>query len=101
LIDQTVPAGKGFGEWFRQKFETADRRNLVPEGLKTINEAVHLSALERWNLPEVMHDVKDEKGKPSAYRPVNLEAVIRARKVPVVDAAGDLIAPSQVAWPVV
>jgi hypothetical protein len=100
LINQTVPAGKGIGEWFRRKFKDADRRNLLPAGLKTINEALHVSALERWKLPEVRCDVADENGKPQPYRPVTLEAVIRQRNVPVVDDRGEVIPRDQVPWPV-
>lgn len=99
LINQTAPDGKGFGEWFRQKFEDADRRNLVPEGLMTINEMLHVSALERWKLDSVLHDAKHDKDKPVAYRPSNLQAVITQRNVPVVDSNGDLILPELVPWP--
>ena len=99
LISQTVPKGGGFGEWFRSNFKDGDRRNLVPDGLKTINEALHVAALERWKLPAVLQDVSDENGKPKPYRPVNLEAVIQTRNVPVVDMNGESIPEHDVPWP--
>ncbi|MBI4970029.1 MAG: DUF2235 domain-containing protein [Rhodospirillales bacterium] len=79
LINQLVPEGDGFGEWFRQTFKDYDRRNLVPKGLTTVNEYLHISALQRWNLPAVLHDCpEDSDGKPQPYRPVNLAAVVNA-----------------------
>lgn len=99
LIKQTIPEGSGFGEWFRRTFKKLDRRNIVPAGLHTVNEMLHVSALQRWSLPEVLHDVKDEHGERHPYRPVNLEAVIRRKNVPVVDNEGELIPEDQVSWP--
>jgi uncharacterized protein (DUF2235 family) len=99
LIKQTIPEGSGFGEWFRRTFKDGDRRNIVPEGLKTVNEVLHVSALERWKLPAVRFDVADERGEPKPYRPVNLEAVIRAQNVPVVDNRGATIPRDRVVWP--
>lgn len=98
LINQTTPGGSGIGEWFRKKFKTWDRRNIVPNDLHTINEMLHVSALERWKLPGVLHDAKKGKGKKQPYCPVNLEAVIRTQKTPVVDWNGEPIK-ANVLWP--
>ena len=58
LINQVAPSSSGFWGWFRRKFKTLDRRNIVPQGIRTVNEAVHISAIERWNLDSVRHDWK-------------------------------------------
>ena len=79
LINQVVPSTSGFGDWFRGKFKTLDRRNVVSPGVRTVNEAVHISAIERWNLDTVHHDCKiRETCTPRPYRPVNLEAALHA-----------------------
>jgi hypothetical protein len=103
LINQTIPRGKGFGEWFRNTFPDFDRRNIPPDGLKSINEMLHVSALERWARP-VMHDCPEDKNCALRdYRPPNLEAVIRARResrsIPVVGWDGDVLADDKVPWP--
>lgn len=72
LIDQLIPKGSKFGDWFRDSFEPLDRRNIPPQGLQTINEAIHVSALERWG-KKVVHDSKPN----TAYRPSNLAIAIR------------------------
>ena len=79
LVNQVVPQSPGFWGWFRRKFKTLDRRNIVPPGNRTINEAIHISAIERWNLDTVCHDCKTrETCTPHPYRPVNLEAALLA-----------------------
>lgn len=99
LIRQTVPEGRGFGEWCRKTFKDLDRRNVVPDGTQPINEMLHISALERWRLPEVLHDVQEGETKKQPYRPVNLEAVIRKRNIQVVDSGGEIISQDAVPWP--
>lgn len=103
LINQTVPKGKGFGEWFRTKFPALDRRNLPPENVETMNEMLHVCALERWTQP-VMHDCPEEgDAKPGDYRPPTLEAVIRARddghSIPVIGWDGEVMPEKSVPWP--
>lgn len=98
LIGQCVPEGSGPGDRFRERFPKYDRRNIPPHGLKPINEAIHVSALERWGQP-VVHD-----GKPNtSYEPENLAAAIRhARQggdMPVVGWDGERIAADRVPWP--
>lgn len=100
LIDQKVPEGSGFGEWFRRKFERWDRRNIPPDDLRTIHESVHVSALERWKLEAVQHDAPEIGGEPQRYRPTNLAAAIRARETPVVDWNGEALALQPDLWPV-
>ena len=103
LINQTIPRGKGFGEWFRTKFPALDRRNIPPDGLKTINEMLHVAALERWTQAEMNDCPEDKDCTLSDYRPPNLEAVIRARQdghvIPVVGWDGDILPASAVPWP--
>jgi len=106
LINGCVPDGSGFGEWFRRSFPGHDRRNIPPDGLQTVNESLHVSVLERWNLKEVLHDCKDDKDTRKApYRPETLRAVIAAhhagRSLPVVGWDGQVMNPSDVArvWP--
>ena len=103
LINQTIPKGRGFGEWFRTKFPALDRRNIPPEGLETVNEMLHVAALERWTR-RVMHDCPEDKdGEPCDYRPPTLEAVIRARQdgraIPVVGWDGEVMAEVAAPWP--
>lgn len=104
LIDQIVPRGEGFGEWFRTTFPALDRRNIPPDGLQTINETLHVSCLERWAEP-VMHDSPEEgDGERTDYRPPNLAAVIRARHdgrpVPaVVGWDGEVMDEGAAPWP--
>lgn len=91
VINGTIPGGSGFGEWFRRTFPKLDRRNIPPAGLKTINEALHISLLERWKQSAVPQDCKEgeEACQPQPYRPVNLAAVIKAhhagQSMPVID----------------
>lgn len=99
LIQQTIPKGSGFGEWFRTRFESWDRRSIVPKGLKTINEMLHVSALERWKLPSVAHDAAGNSGdKQQPYRPVNLAAVVEKKNIPVVGWDGERLQ-EDVSWP--
>ncbi len=99
LINQTLPAGSGFGEWFRTTCKQYDRRNIIPSDTLTVNEALHISALERWKLPAVAHDCPEDSIKKTPYRPVNLAAVIQARNGTVVDWDGEPIPLEQVPWP--
>ena len=79
LINQVVPPSSGFWGWFRKKFKSLDRRNIAPPRNRTVNESVHISAIERWNLHVVRHDCKTrDTCTPRPYRPVNLEAVLHA-----------------------
>lgn len=104
IIAHCVPDGGGFGEWFRRSFPKYDRRNVPPDGLRTVNESLHVSLLERWRLPEVLHDCRDGSGNClRRYRPVNLAAVIEAHhagrcSVPVVGWDGEELAGPEV-WP--
>lgn len=104
LIRQVVPEGKGLGEWFRTKFPALDRRNIPPEGLATVNEMLHVSALERWTRP-VLHDCPEDKDEePRDYRPPTLEALVRARQdgrvsISVVGWDGEVMAEGAVPWP--
>jgi uncharacterized protein (DUF2235 family) len=104
LINGCVPDGGGFGEWFRRTFPSHDRRNIPPDGLKTVNESLHVSVLERWNQKEVLHDCKDDKDtRKSSYRPETLGAVIAAHRagqsIPVIGWDGELLDPAAVPWP--
>ncbi|HEX6995268.1 MAG TPA: DUF2235 domain-containing protein [Gammaproteobacteria bacterium] len=99
LINQTLPDGRGLGEWFRETFEKFDRRNLMPEGMRTVNEMLHISALDRWALKAVLHDASKPTDKQRLYRPPNLEAVIRARNIAVVGRDGERLPADIVPWP--
>ena len=98
LIQQCVPKGSSFGDWFRDTFPNLDRRNIVPDGFVTVNEKIHISVLlERLN-KRVVHD-----GKPGTqYRPDNLAAAIRCCRagghIPVVGRNGEEIPRDQVDW---
>ena len=104
LIKQVIPPGKGLGEWCRQTFRKFDRRSILPPGLKTVNEMLHVSVLERWRVPVVSDCPEDKDCKPADYRPVNLVAALRERQqgaidLPVVAWDGDVLAAGQVSWP--
>lgn len=106
IINGCIPDGGGFGEWFRRKFPKYDRRNIPPDNLKTVNERLHVSVLERWNQDEVLHDCKDDKDTCKVpYRPVTLGAVIAAHHagqgMPVVGWDGQVMNPPDAAevWP--
>ena len=104
LIKQVIPKGKGFGEWYRETFKKFDRRSILPEGLKTLNEMLHVSALERWRVPVVCDCPEDKQCKPSDYRPVNLAEAIRKQldgsiTLPVVGWDGNVLADNQAPWP--
>ena len=66
-------------------------------GVETVNEMLHVSALERWD-KEVVHD-----GKKQRYRPSNLEAAIRdhaaGKKLPVAGWDGEIIPDANCPWP--
>ena len=81
----TPPTGKVDG-LIRNLFKTANsRRNLPEKNDETINEYLHISALERWHLEEVAHDLAEDKDAPlQPYRPPNLAAAIEhARTTPI------------------
>jgi hypothetical protein len=106
IINACIPDGGGLGEWFRRSFPSHDRRNIPPDGLKTVNERLHVSVLERWNQKEVLHDCKDDKDtRKVPYRPVTLGAVIAAhhagQSLPVVGWDGEIMNPADAAavWP--
>ncbi len=99
LIKQTIPEGFDVGDWFREKFPSADRRNIIPDNTETIHEALHVSALERWKASEVLHDCNEDSRKKQPYRPINLRAVIQAKNIDVVDWDGNIIPKDEVQWP--
>ena len=106
LIQQVIPAGKGLCGWFRNSFKKFSRRSIQIDGLKTINEMLHVSTLERWQVPVVNDYVEGRKVRTGDYRPINLISAIEAQKnvtitLPVVGWDGDLINPSDVSWPVI
>jgi uncharacterized protein (DUF2235 family) len=86
VINRVIPKGEGFGEWFRRTVPAFDRRNIPPDGLVTVNEMLHVSALDRWGLQGVPHDCKPEGAcAPQPYRPVNLAAALAGgARMPVV-----------------
>ena len=89
VINGHIPPGQGFGGWFRKTFPKFDRRNIPPNGLKTINEALHVSAIDRWKLDSVPHDCRDPNASTVVpYRPVNLAAALAqsrdAGRIPVI-----------------
>ena len=104
LIKQVIPEGKGIGEWFRKEFRKFDRRSILPEGLQTLNEMLHVSVLERWQVPVVCDCPEDKQCKPCDYRPVNLSAAIRAQldggiSLPVVNWDGNVMNANDVPFP--
>ncbi len=103
VINREIPETGGFGGWFRKTFRSFDRRNIPPDGLETVNEKLHVSALLRWGLDAAPHDCKAEGACEAApYRPVNLAAVIGARgerPMPVVGWDGGEMKAEDVPWP--
>ncbi|UAW99454.1 DUF2235 domain-containing protein [Halopseudomonas nanhaiensis] len=83
------------------------RRNQPRPGEQTVNERVHISALQRWQLEAVQHDAPEHKAIPPVpYRPPNLAEVIRQarlapgkRPVTIVGWDGEPIPAAQVYWP--
>lgn len=54
------------------------RRNLPKQNEHAINERLHISALQRWQLQQVQHDAPPHKDVTAkAYRPENLQALIK------------------------
>ncbi|MBE70671.1 MAG: hypothetical protein CMO07_08005 [Thalassospira sp.] len=80
LIEQIAPETRNFWDKLRIKCPNFDRRNIIPDGLETINEAIHVSALVRWNISTgVLHDNSHEGSLERVlYRPSNLNAVLKA-----------------------
>ncbi len=106
IINRCIPGGSGLGEWFRRSFPKYDRRNIPPKNLKTVNEALHVSVLERWKQKEVLHDCRDDNDtRKVPYRPATLGAVIAAhhggQSMPVVGWDGEILSPEEAAkvWP--
>ncbi|EGV27918.1 Protein of unknown function DUF2235 [Thiorhodococcus drewsii AZ1] len=103
IIDQVIPEGGRFGNWFRATFPAFARRNVPPSGFQTINERLHVSTLERWTKPVVTDCPKGRACAPTDYRPPNLEAVIRARRagkpISVVGWDGEVMEANAVPWP--
>src|SRR5690606_20399982 len=73
----TPPTGKVDG-LIRNLFKPENsRRNLPDSNEETVNEYLHISALQRWHLPQVQHDLAEDRDNPlQAYRPANLAAAI-------------------------
>ncbi|WP_285275066.1 DUF2235 domain-containing protein [Halopseudomonas bauzanensis] len=102
----TPPTGKLDG-LIRNNISLANsRRNSPNPGEETVNERLHISALQRWQLEHVQHDAPVDKDiDPTPYRPPNLTAVLKQARtqpsatIPVVDWNGELIPPEQVPWP--
>ncbi len=103
LIRQIIPGGKGLGEWFRKTFKSMDCRSILPEGLETINEMIHISALKRWRVPVVWDCPESRECPRRAYRPVNLKAVIGSPShesvIPVVGENGEFSTNGADVWP--
>lgn len=104
IINREIPSYGGFLAWFRQRFRSLDRRNIPPDNLRTVNEMLHVSVLQRWGLDGVPHDCKDPDHCESVpYRPVNLAEVVRAhhdsdRRPPVVGWNGEPMT-ADAPWP--
>ena len=102
----TPPTGK-LDSLIRDHVSLANsRRNSPKPGEETVNERLHISALQRWQLQHVQHDAPADKDiEPTPYRPPNLTAVIKQAQaqpsttIPVVGWDGELIPPEQVSWP--
>jgi hypothetical protein len=65
---------------------------------------LHVSLLDRWKHPAVLHDCKDVNDcREVPYRPVNLAAAIAAphagRSTPVAGWDGEPLDPAAVPWP--
>lgn len=103
LIKQIIPEGGGFGEWFRKTFKSMDCRNILPAGLETINEMLHISVLERWSVPVVWDCPERRECAERPYRPVNLMAVVQGmlgnRTIPVVGRDGEIVTDTANVWP--
>lgn len=103
----TPPTGR-FDGLIRNRMKPANsRRNLPKPGEQTINERLHISALQRWQLQAVQHDAPEQgDAPPGRYRPPNLAQVIaQARRqthadaVAVVGWDGEVMPSEQVPWP--
>ena len=95
----TPPTGKMDG-LIRNLFKPENsRRNLPPASEETVNEYLHISALQRWRLKQVLHDLAQDKDSPlQAYRPPNLAAVVEqvratnnGKNIPVVGWDGEVL----------
>src|SRR5690554_7114302 len=99
----TPPIGKIDG-LIRNMFKPENsRRNLPDTNEETVNEYLHISALRRWHLPQVPHDLAEDKDSPlQPYRPPNLAALIKERKEKNIEVAGwdgEVMAAEEIPWP--
>lgn len=84
------------------------RRNIPGQGEQTINESLHISALQRWQLKGVEHDAPANKHRAlSPYRPANLGEVIKQIQsqtlpegIPVVGWEGERLPEEEIPWPI-
>lgn len=102
----TPPTGTLDGLIRNQVNPAHSRRNVPKPGEETVNERLHISALQRWQLEHVQHDAPVDKDiAPTAYRPPNLAALIEqatgqeATTIQVVGWDGEVIPPGEVPWP--
>lgn len=103
----TPPTGKLDGLIRNNVSLENSRRNTPNPQEETVNEYLHISALQRWQLEHVQHDAPVDKDiTPTPYRPPNLTAVIKqaslqppGKTIPVVNWDGEPIPPEQVPWP--
>src|SRR5690606_42138232 len=85
----TPPTGKVDGLISNLFKPENSRRNLPDTNEETVNEYLHISALQRWRLPQVQHDLAEDKDSPlQSYRPPNPAALISERKGKKLDVAG-------------
>src|SRR5690554_2665844 len=89
----TPPTGKLDG-LIRNNVSLANsRRNSPNPDEETVNERLHISALQRWQLEHVQHDAPVDKDiAPIPYRSPNLTAVIKqapGKTIPVVGWDGE------------
>jgi len=103
----TPPTGK-LDSLIRNNVSLANsRRNSPNPEEETVNERLHISALQRWQLEHVQHDAPVDKDiVPIPYRPPNLTAVVKqthlqapGKNISVVGWDGELVPPEQVPWP--
>lgn len=108
LCNVLTPATGKIDSLLRNNINPAhSRRNIPGQGEQTINESLHISALQRWQLAGVEHDAPADKDGPLIpYRPANLGEVIKqiqSKTLPegiaVVGWDGERVASEQVPWP--
>lgn len=106
LVRQVIPCTKGLGGWFRNTFKRFSRRSIQLDGQKTLNEMLHVSTLERWQVPVVNNYREGGKSTLGDYRPVNLVSAIQAQQeetisLPVVGWDGAVMSSGDVPWPMI